>query len=399
MPDAKRFAATDVAPASVGDVFAMVRAGRATSRSAISRTTGLAPSTASLRVDALVRTGLVVEEGVEDSRGGRRARRLEIAADAGVIAAIEVHADRARLVLADLRGAERSSERLVGIVSDEPAEFVTQIWERIAAGVETLGAPLHGIAIGVPAPVAHPSSRVVTPSFKPTWHDADLQALFAAHTDVPVLVENDANLLALAESVDGGSTELLAVKLGSRIGCGVVVGGRLHRGISGAAGEVSHTPVDGEAMISCACGVEHCLEAVASGAAMVARLSRAGHDITDVASLVDRSRSADPGVNEALRESGTRIGAVLSSIVNFMNPQEVVLGGTLASSSVLVSSVRAELFRRCLPIVSDALEVRAVATGVRPVLRGAVLLALDEALAPARVERLARDLDDASGAA
>lgn len=399
VPPEERLAATDVPPGSVGDVFALIRFGKAVSRSAIARESGLAPSTASLRVDTLIRLGLVVEGGEESSRGGRRAKLLEVAVGAGVIAAIEVHTDRARLVIADLSGIERSSERLMDIVSDDPAEFVERIWRVIEKRVAESRLPLRGVAISVPAPVTYPSGRVVTPSFKPTWNESDLPALFSAWTEVAIMVENDANLIAFAESRGRVGSELLAVKLGSRIGCGVVVGGRLHRGVGGAAGEVSHTPVDGIATIDCACGIEHCLEAVASGAAVVARLAAAGYPVVDVRALAAPALVTNPVVSEALREAGTRIGRALSSIVNFMNPREVVLGGTLASSAPLVAAVRAELFTRCMPIVTADLEVRTVTPEARSVLRGAVLLALDEVLAPARVDQAARELERDSGAA
>jgi predicted NBD/HSP70 family sugar kinase len=227
----------------------------------------------------------------------------------------------------------------------------------------------------------------------PTWHNADLSALLGAHTDVPVLIENDANLLALAESAlpaRSAADHLLAVKLGSRIGCGVITSGRLHRGVSGAAGEISHTPVEGESTISCVCGVPNCLESVASGGAIIELLRRSGYDISSTSDLVALARSGDPVVTSAIREAGSRIGAVLSAIVNFLNPREVVLGGTMSTSPQLVAAIRAELFQRCLPLVADDLEVRAVQDAATGGIRGAISLALDEALSPARINSAAR---------
>lgn len=396
----ERFADQEVVQGSAGDVFALVRSGRASSRSAIARELGLAPSTVSIRVDALENLGLLTEGGVLESAGGRRARRLEVAREVGAVAAVDVGAHHATLTLADLGGTELSSTRLAHPAGRFPEEFADSLWAEVdAALVRTRRASsaLRAIAIGIPAPVAFPSGRLVTPSFMPTWHDADLVALLGAYTDVPVLIENDANLLALAESAQPARSpvdHLLAVKLGSRIGCGVIASGRLHRGVSGAAGEISHTPVNGESTIPCTCGVLNCLESVASGGAVIELLRRSGYAVASTADLVALSRAGDPGVTGAIREAGARIGTVLSGIVNFLNPREVVLGGTMSASPPLVAAIRAELFQRCLPLVADDLEVRAVRDATTGAIRGAVHLALEEALAPARINAAARSLDE-----
>ncbi|RUQ02698.1 winged helix-turn-helix domain-containing protein, partial [Curtobacterium sp. HSID17257] len=100
----QHFQDMDRSPGSVGDVLRLIRVSDTTSRSSIARSTGLAPSTASARVDALTALGLVRESGAEGSRGGRRARRLELVADAGFVAAADLGAHHVRIVLTDLAG-------------------------------------------------------------------------------------------------------------------------------------------------------------------------------------------------------------------------------------------------------------------------------------------------------
>ncbi|GAA3341664.1 ROK family protein [Curtobacterium pusillum] len=386
---------------SVGDVLRLIRVGDSTSRSTLARAIGLAPSTVGLRVDALVELGLVHEVGAEGSRGGRRARRLELDGDAGFVAATDLGANHTRIVLSDLAGRTLADTDHTDTSdplprADGPAAAVADLWRRFERLADAAGrsmADFRGAAIGVPAPIAYPSGRIVTPSFEPSWHDVALGSLFAQHTDAPVLVENDANLIALAERSDTEPAErsnLVAVKLGTRIGGGVIAGGRLHRGVGGAAGEVSHTAVEGSAAIGCTCGVPNCLESVASGGAIIARLRAAGHDIASTSDLLRLGAQGDAAVVEELREAGAMIGRVLAGIANFFNPREVVLAGAMSASPPLVAAIRSELYRMCLPLVADDLDVRASRVPRDAGIRGGIVLALDEVLAPARIDELAR---------
>jgi predicted NBD/HSP70 family sugar kinase len=388
----------DFAPGSVGDVFRLIRGGVATSRSSLARESGLAPSTISLRVDALVRLGLVSEGGDERSRGGRRARLLEVARSAGFVAGMDVGANHVQLALADLTGALQVVESIPVAIEQGPDAATEHLWTALTDLIARNGFDrdlLLGLAVGLPAPIEYATGRVVLPSFMPSWHNADLRALFARYTDIPVLIDNDANLLALAERSETGPEldQLLAVKLGTRIGCGILSAGRLHRGAGGAAGEISHTSVDGESTIPCVCGTPHCLESVASGGAIAARLAAQGYDVRTAADVVELGRAGDAEVVEVLRNAGTRIGGVLATIVNFFNPRDVVLGGTMSASSPLVAAIRAELFQRCLPLVAEDLEVRAARRPSDAGVRGACSLILEEVLAPSRIDRLARQLD------
>lgn len=386
---------------TVGEVLRLIRTGIATSRPALGRETRLAPSTVSLRVDTLERLGLIDEAGNEDSRGGRRARSLRIAPTAGHVAVVVLGVQHLTLALTALTGEILARTRILTPVDVDPELAVADIWRDIQAlqkahGVEP--ARLWGVAVGLPAPIDRRGERAVFPAFMPNWHGVDIAGLVAALAGVPVLIENDANLLAQAEvpglrgAPDGG--HLLALKLGNRIGCGIISAGRLHRGLSGAAGEVSHTTVEGDAVLSCTCGTPNCLESVAGGAALVGRLRALGYEISTVEELVELGHGSDAAVIGELRIAGARIGAVLAPIVNFFNPGAVVLGGTLAASSPLVASIRAEIFRRCLPQMTESLDVRTAREPETAEVRGASQLILDRVLDPARIDRLADGLRD-----
>lgn len=368
----------------------LIRRGAAVSRTSLARELGLARSTVSLRVDRLLRDGLITEDGVEDSRGGRKARRLAVAPSAGLVAAIDIGASHGALVIADLSGAQLESRTLSAPPASAPAEFIDELWAQIEAVLSAEGLDrdrLRCIAIGVPAPVSYPDGRLVTPRFMPAWHGADFPSLLRSKTDAHVVVENDANLFALAEqhSIDGPpAADLLGVKLGARIGCGIIIGGRLYRGYSGAAGEISHTEVAGTARTSCVCGVPNCLESVASGGALVAQLVEQGYDLHGPQDVVALALSADPVAVAAAREAGVLIGTVLAGMVNVLNPRTVVIGGIMSASAVLVGAIRAQLFHRSLPLAADNLEVRVASDPARSGTHGAVRAALDEVFHPGR---------------
>lgn len=384
---------------SVGDIFRLIRSGTATSRSEIARMTGLSPSTVGLRVESLQRLNLVTEEGEQLSRTGRRARVLRVLAEAGYVVGIELGIRYMRLALADLRGAVLLRAKLPGLTDQSPQEAVDTIWHEIQAllsEVEGATGKLKGVAIGLPAPIEYSTGRVVSSAFMPSWHNASLPKLFEAVTDVPVLVENDANLAAIAYMSDPPAERgdhLLAVLLGTRIGSGIVADGRLLRGFNGAAGELSHTAVSTPAAIPCACGLESCLEAVASGAAIGARLRSLGHDVENLSDIVALGRGRDPQVVAVLRDAGSQVGTVLASTVNFFNPRRVLLAGQLSESTPFVAAIRAELFQKCLPIAAQDLDVSAVEEPEYVETRGALRLLLDEVFAPARIDERAR-VDD-----
>ncbi|QDZ15990.1 ROK family transcriptional regulator [Humibacter ginsenosidimutans] len=378
---------------SPGDLLRLIRAGEVESRADIARVTGLAPSTVSLRVDALMGLGLIREDGEVGSRGGRRSRRISLDPGAGVVGAVDLGAHHARIAISDMTGSVlASTDALEAITAAaQPAEVVEVIWSQLHTLLKTVHDQKHDdpecVAISVPAPVAYPSGRLQSPSFRPDWHDVDLPQLFAQHTKAPVLVENDGNLIALAEHHRNPTiSDLISVKVGSRIGAGIVIDGKLYRGGSGAAGEFSHSSVDGTSVVGCACGVPNCLESVASGRAMATRLAAQGQKIPSTPDLLAAIARGDVEVVAILRECGAQIGRALASIVNFVNPQMVVIAGSLGSAPQLVAAIRSELYGRCLPFVAETLEVRASGLGPDAAVLGATQLALDELLCPARVD-------------
>ncbi|MGP4029430.1 ROK family protein [Actinomadura sp. 3N407] len=339
----------------------LVATGRAESRAELARVSGLAASSVSLRVEQLIEAGLFAEEGAGASRGGRRPRRLRLARQAGVFLVADLGAHHARLAVADLAGAPLALADLACDIAVGPDKTLTTVIDRLHALAAEHGlrdVPVRGVGIGLPGPVDPATGQVVSPSRMPGWNDFPVRDFVAGHTGVAVLVENDANLMAVGEHRHSWPAldNVMVIKLGSGIGCGVIVDGRLHRG-RGAAGDISHVRILSEATVDCSCGHPDCLEAHASGAALAASLAGHGIVVDAPSRIVDLVTDGVPQATAAVRGAGRLIGDVLTALVNFFNPDALVIGGSLSGAEPLVATIRGVIYERCLPLATRNLEI------------------------------------------
>lgn len=370
-------------PGSPSSLVALLRSGRASSRAELSRLTGASPTTVAGRVDALLAAGVLAEVESPATGSGRPPRRLALRAGLGVVGAVGLGEQHADCAVLDVTGAVLAEERVPVRVGDGPDAVlgtVTGVLDALLAGHGPHAGPLLGLGLGVPGPVAHPGGVVTSPARMPGWNGADVAALARPHlpAGAVVVVDNDANLMALGEHVTDPTAEhLVLVKAGSGIGCGIVVDGRLQRGARGFAGDISHVTVPDAEPVPCSCGRVGCLDAVASGAALAQRLRDAGVDVGGVDAMLDLARDAHPQTTRLLREAGSRTGTVLATIVNLVNPDRLVLAGWLSQAEAFVAGVRSAVYTQSPPLVTDGLEVVVSRAGPRAGLLGAGHSALD----------------------
>jgi glucokinase len=213
---------------------------------------------------------------------------------------------------------------------------------RVAAN----GRSIDAAGISTPGPSDPKRGIVTTPPNLPGWHDVPLAKAVGERLGVPAWIENDANAAALAEHRLGagrGVDNLVLVTLGTGVGGGLILNGRLYHGASGGAGEIGHMQLESEGPV-CGCGRRGCLEALASGRALadraleivdseprgiLARLLRESGGELDAKLLEDAAKVGDASAEAAIRAAGRYLGAGLTNIVNVFNPEVIVVGGSL----------------------------------------------------------------------
>jgi predicted NBD/HSP70 family sugar kinase len=377
------------------ELFQLLRDGRPRTRAELAAMTGLARSTVGLRLDALVALGLVGPFADAVSTGGRPPSRVALVPSARVVLGADFGAGHLNLVLTDLMGVALTGRRSLLDIADGPeASLATMVTEADAllAGLGRSRRDLIGVGIGLPGPVQFSTGRPVAPPIMPGWDGFDVPGWVRGHLDVPVLVDNDVNIMALGErsfawpDVD----HFLFVKVATGIGSGIISGGRLQRGAQGIAGDIGHVQVARGAGIPCHCGNVGCLEAVASGPAIAAALRREGHDVRGGAEVVDLVRAGDVDAIQAVRQAGRDIGEVLTACVNLINPSTIAVGGSMAQAGEhLIAGVREVVYSRSMPLATEHLSIVQSRSGEDAAVIGASMLAIHHALSPAALDQLA----------
>jgi predicted NBD/HSP70 family sugar kinase len=344
----------------------LIRDGDGITRADLGRRTGLARSTITQRLEQLQSLGLLKEMGGSESTGGRPPRRLAFNEDAALVLAADLGATHSRLAVTNLGGRVLAEDRGEIEIADGPEVVLEWVEQRFGALLEKVGGErtaVAGIGIGVPGPVENSTGLPRNPPIMPGWDGFPIPERFAERFGAPVLVDNDVNIMALGEHWSHWREveHLLFVKVGTGIGCGIVVDGRIHRGADGAAGDLGHVriPVDEDHEdVTCSCGNVNCLEALAGGGAMARKLSAEGVEVANSRALVELTRAGLPAAVQLVRHSGRLIGEVLAAAVNFYNPSVIVIGGDVADAQEqLLASVREVVYQRSLPLATRHLRI------------------------------------------
>ncbi|MEU9730384.1 ROK family protein [Streptomyces sp. NPDC048002] len=383
---------------SAGDLLELVRSGRATTRGALQQVTGLSRATVGQRLDRLFRAGWLREGAggpVDSPQGGRPSITLEFDDAHAVVLAADLDTRHARAAVLTLTGEILAEHGGTLVVEDGPEAVLGELGRWFAELLEKAGhraSEVCGIGVAVPGPVDSETGRVVQPPIMPGWDGYDIRGRLARalteHTGaprVPVLVDNDANLMAYGEQRTGypDCSAFVLVKVSTGIGAGVVVDGSLFRGVDGGAGDIGHIRVGADAL--CRCGSYGCLAAVASGGAVARRLAEAGVRAASGSDVRDLLAAGHPEAVGLAREAGRQVGDVLATVVTLLNPGVLMIAGDLAGTA-FVTGVRELLYQRALPRSTAHLEVVTSRLGERAGLVGAGALVVEHLYAPDRAE-------------
>src|SRR5918992_1550866 len=359
---------------SAGHVLTLISAGSATTRADLARVTGMARSTISQRVDALVAHGLIREVDESESTGGRPPRQLRLRTEDNMVMGVDLGATHCRLALLDISG------RVLAAREDSLLDDAGR----------PLGA-LRAIGMGVPGPVEFATGRPNNPPIMPGWNEYPIPEFFTERYGISVLVDNDVNVMALGEQRRAfpDTRYLMFVKIGTGIGCGIIADGDLHRGAQGCAGDIGHIRVSGHEEAGCRCGNSACLEAVAGGAALARQLTDHGFEVSTGSEVVELVMSGNIQALRLVREAGRVVGEVLAGLVNFFNPEVIVIGGVLSAvHDHLLAGVREVIYRRSLPLATHHLEIVPSTTGADAAALGAGILAIEHFLSPGHVDQV-----------
>jgi len=356
-------------------------------RSQISEYTGVSKVTVSQMLARLEERGLVSVVGEQAGNRGPNAALYSVVPSSAYVAGLYMESDLVSAAVADVTGRRVADVNVNPNGADDPTELVRGVIERACASAGVELARLSALVIGSPGVVDPQTGDPRLAVNLPAWHEGALDALRGV-LHKPVVIENDVNLAAMAERAAGAATgadDFVLVWLGGGLGLATMLGGQLHRGTAGAAGEIGYLPVHGAPLHT---DIRHPasggFQSLAGGAAVRALAARYGFGAPTAAEAVQAAVAAQtagsgPGPAAFLDDLGQRVAVGVASACVVLDPGLVVLGGEVgrAGGTALADRVAAGVAAVC------PARPRVVPTGVpgEPVLRGAMLAAVDQARA------------------
>ncbi|WP_072314317.1 ROK family transcriptional regulator [Agrococcus sp. Marseille-P2731] len=356
-------------------------------QSEIAERTGLAHATVSNIVRALRERGAV--STAPTVHQGRRASLVTLErAEGPTVVGVDFGRQHVRIAVAADDPMVLIEDEVVlpaGHRADESLAIAVDRLDQLLRGAGLRRDDVAAICVGVPCPIDLRSGAIVGHTILPEWDGVTRDRIGEAF-GMPVEVANDADLGAIAERAFGPYADvddLIFVKIGTGIGCGLVLGGRLHRGAFGIAGELGHVQVEPGGTL-CVCGSRGCLETLASVRVMAQSLSEAfGRPIT-TADIVRQAIEGDLATRRVVADSGVAIGRSVANLSNLLAPSVVVVGGPLAEVGELLLEPVREGFRRfALHALVTTTQVVGSSLGSRAEVLGAVTLARQTARANA----------------
>jgi glucokinase-like ROK family protein len=383
-------------PTDEAAVVDAIRQRGALSRTDLASISGYSRAKMTAVAGNLIEKGILVEIGAGESHGGRRPRLLNFNANQGWIAGVDLGATSVDVAVADLTGKILARHSEPADVHSGPQVVlgrITAIIVELLAQSGLTPAQLTAIGLGVPGPVEFATGRLIAPPLMPEWDGFPIPAtLRAAFPNSRVIVDNDANVMALGELVSGtgvGVDNFFLVKIGTGIGAGIICNGAVFRGSDGCAGDIGHICVDRAGPV-CRCGNVGCLETIAAGPPLAERaaerarngqspklaqrLAAQGYLVAEDVGVA--AAAGDRVALELIQESGRLIGEALAGLVNFFNPRLIVIaGGVSGIGHQLLASIKQAVLHRSLPLATKGLRIDYAALGMDAGVRGALALA------------------------
>jgi len=388
-------------PAAGAAIFRIIKDIGPLSRTDIVKKTGLSKSTVSVHTRKLLEMGLIKKAAAEaESAGsvGRNRQLLKFAKNNGYVIAIDLGATSLNVAVCNLDAEIIELKRKDILVNNGPKKIMNQIDQLIEELLQNNNLnqkKIFGIGMGVPGPVEFSKGLPVSPPIMPGWHLSPLKKILQEKYNCPVFIDNDVNVMAVGEKHAGLGRDVsnfIFIKIGTGIGAGIICEDKLYRGSKGCAGDIGHIGLDGEEEL-CPCGNRGCLEVVAAGPAIAKKAKAAAKnresefllavlnqkgDITarDVGAAV---RENDFAAINIVKNSGQKIGEVISRLVNFYNPSLIIIGGGVAKiGNHLISAIKEEILRRSTSLAIQDLKIELSQKNDEVGVIGAAAMAVNE---------------------
>jgi predicted NBD/HSP70 family sugar kinase len=361
-------------------ILDLLRAQGPMTQADLARASGLSPATISSLARELREDGWLADD---EADGPARGRALTLSRSAGVAVGIDFGHSHVRVAIADLAHIVLAEAEEALDVDHAAHEGVTLAGRLVRALLDEVGVDAEGVTgvgMGLPGPLRDAHGEVGDSAILPGWIGTRPEELMRAELGLPVRVENDANLGALAEIVWGagrGCADLVYVKVATGVGAGLVLNGRLYHGSTGTAGEIGHVTIDERGPV-CRCGNRGCLEAFAGADAVLEPLRRRHGERLTLRQVVLAAQAGDTGCARVVADAGRALGLAVAGACNLLGPERVLVGGELAQAGeLLLEPLRASLRRSAIAATRDV-PVHGGVLGERAEVLGAVALVLRE---------------------
>lgn len=370
-------------------VLNYVREREPISRAEIARETELQRSTISAIVGSLTTEGLIEEIGAGESTGGRRPTLLRLRTVDAIAIGVAITPTCTTVATSDLAG--RVLEQKEFLTEPDPDKTLNQVTalvrefsSRNKGSIEAVGVTLPGL---VDPSTGH---AIFIPYFQ--WRNLPVAERISSGCGLPVMIDNDANAIALAELWFGrpeviDSRDFILVLVEEGVGTGIIFDGQIYRGECGAAGEFGHMIVGSGAPVACSCGNDDCWEAFSSERAAVARYLNSAGSQNAVAvtfkELVDLALAGEQRARAALVDTAHYLGIGISNLIVGFSPEAVVVGGEITRAWSLIENALTEKIERSVRRGLPSARILPSTLGEKPTLRGALSLVLASKFAAA----------------
>lgn len=335
--------------------------GGAATRREITVATGMPRTVISEVLTELHKRKVVTDGAVVASSGGRPPRKVKLNEQAGHLASIFVGGFRTRVALGHLDATILSESYFDLDVNVGPTKILDQAISHVKLlQKQTPGSgDLLSVTVGLPAPIEAGTGNVVAAPLMGSWEGFDTKSYLKNRLGTLPLIENDVNLIAIGEHHWSFPTSevLLAVKIGTGFGSGIMIGGKLIRGATGVAGDIGHMPSTTPSAAICRCGRIGCAEATGGGWAMVesynASIPSTAQRIASIIDFVDLCREKNSRALSIARKGVVAIGAAIADAVSLINPDTVVItGATRNAGDFVLATIREMVYKRAAPLAT-----------------------------------------------